>query len=234
MQHIGYYLEQFQRYKKSIILLACGLTAGILLTSILQYFSVDSRPTQPSKSTDQAASGQGMRFGSSDGPVGYPPPLPPPTAAPFAPPAVAAQAPPRATAPQWVDVPAASLAPKMQAGQALSLPPNYTIVPSSQNASSTIGTMEYTESSNGYPVAVGRRAVDSFVPGGGICQAVTNGTGSNVILDPSPGSGSNVIQDPTPGLDVQNMPVSRNGLLGNPCCDPPSSHGRAYTQGSAQ
>lgn len=240
MQPLGFYLDLLRRYKKSIILLVCGLSAGVVTTSILQFLSQDSRSGGASVRQDERSpSSSGMRLaGGSQLPPNYPAPPPPvPVPAPqVSPPSTpvfansAPSAPPPMAQPQWSNIPSAGQ--PAQPPQPLVLPPNYTIVPANTPSGyAAVGTVEYSQSSGGYPIATGRRAVDSFAPGGGICPVVTNGS-STVILDQgsSPGS-STVMHDPTPGLDVQNMPVSRNGLLGNPCCDPSSTHGRAYRSG---
>jgi hypothetical protein len=82
--------------------------------------------------------------------------------------------------------------------------------PVGTNASVAGRHMEYSESTSGYPIAVGRRAVDSTPEG-----FVTSGNA--VLLDES-----GAIMDPEP------RPIGRNGLVGNPSVDPPSSRGAAY------
>jgi hypothetical protein len=229
MQQLPYYLDLWKRYKKSAILLGCGLIAGVIITSVMQYFSYDRPPLPPVQGAGPPPAGS-MRIAGNT-------PLPPPQESP--------RAPEPAAAPTWVDVPAPhgvqsapagnpfAAAPQSAGDPVAGAPPSHAVpVPAPQQSAGYLpfGTMEYAQSSNGYSVAVGRRAVDSFVPGGGVMPAVVEG--SNTYIDPTPGGGSTQIIDPTPGL--QNMQVGRNGLLANPSVDPSSTFGRAYNRGTPQ
>lgn len=69
----------------------------------------------------------------------------------------------------------------------------------------------YSDSTSGYPISSGGRAVGSGVP-----QMST----TTVYVD----QGGNVV--PSPPAQA----VGRNGLLSNPPVDPPSSHGTAYSR----
>lgn len=83
---------------------------------------------------------------------------------------------------------------------------NQTIVETTQQTGVTYVNLapgtSLSESTSGYPITMGRRAVDSaFVV--------------------APDSSSSI-------TEVPPQPVGRNGLLSNPCVDPPSTHGAAY------
>ena len=69
----------------------------------------------------------------------------------------------------------------------------------------------YSDSTSGYPISVGGRAVGSGVP---------QTTSTTVYVD----QGGNVL--PAPPMQA----IGRNGLLSNPPVDPPSSHGTAYSR----
>lgn len=219
------FLPQLMRYKKSIILLSAGLGVGVTFTLLVQCLSGGSKEQPPQQQA--AAPSSGMRIA---GRVDTPPPAPAAAPAPFVPvtpmnnPFV-----PQAAPPQQVS----GYAPAPSSGYANYGSPTPQTSPQGYNSGpAPIGTMDYSQSRNGYPIAVGRRAVDSFVPGGGVLPAIESDGGGNVIIDPT--QSSNTMIDPTPGLDTSQMTVGRNGLLGNPCSDPASCRGRAYSTGSAQ
>lgn len=73
--------------------------------------------------------------------------------------------------------------------------------------------VQYSESTSGYPIIAGRRAVDYNSSG-----AITP-SGNAIMVDET-----GTILQQTP------RPIGRNGLIGNPCVDPPSSHGTAYSR----
>lgn len=213
----GNSMNQLMRYKKSLILLSAGLTVGIIVTLLAQALtnSPDKSSATEQASAESGRSSNGARLAST--PAAPPPPAP--VSAPLMPP-VAPVA--QYTQPQY------SQAVPNPGGYGQPLPPQYQYQQQQSYSVAPVGTMQYGQSSSGYPTAIGRRAVDSYVPSGGVLPGGVS-DGNTVIIDPGPSS--NVVIDPTPGLDVQNMTVGRNGLLGNPCSDPPSCRGRAYSNG---
>jgi hypothetical protein len=72
----------------------------------------------------------------------------------------------------------------------------------------------YSETASGYPIYTGGRAVDSL-PAQIPVQFQQAESQNQVIL-------------PDAGQEAQQ--VGRNGLIANPCVDPPSSHGLAYSR----
>jgi hypothetical protein len=70
--------------------------------------------------------------------------------------------------------------------------------------------IEYQQTSSGYTIYTGRKAVDST-------QTVNVGTGAAYVVDQY-GAQS----------DVSGQPIGRNGLRGNPCVDPASTYGASY------
>lgn len=95
--------------------------------------------------------------------------------------------------------------------------PAETVAAQEVSAQSTEGSytppgrmLEYTQSASGYPIIVGRKAVDYGA------EAVEVGN-QPVAIDESGAL-----------VDQEVRPIGRNGLIGNPSVDPPSSKGAAY------
>jgi len=84
--------------------------------------------------------------------------------------------------------------------------------------------MEYEQTTSGYPIAIGRRAVDSDANGstayGGTSEKnIENATNNApVALDEN---GTVVTPEP--------RQIGRNGMISNPCMDPASVKGKAYS-----
>ena len=216
-------MNKFKRYKKSTILLSAGVTAGTIITLLIQQFCSQfgppRSPEQEAGATPPARRLAGIetfgraapaqqssnRIDAPPVPVQHPSPQTQTFSNSAASPAVSSQ----------------SYAAALQSytPQAPASASNYSIQPP--------GATEYGRSTSGYPFAMGQRAVNSCVAGGSVLPA-SQGGGATSTIDPRPGA--NVIIDPTPGLDMQQMTVTRNGLLGNPCADPPSCRGQAYSR----
>lgn len=151
-------LPQLERYRKSIILISAGLGVGVLFTLLFQCLSGGSKQEQPQ--VEQASSG--MRIaGSANVPSTV-------SSAPHA----AAVAPSNPFAPASpVNNPFIPVAPPQAGGYAPAPHPSsgypnygqpsqqtYTQAPGSPQGYSSgpapVGTMEYGQSANGYPIAV--------------------------------------------------------------------------------
>lgn len=235
-------LPQLARYKKSLILISAGLGVGIAFTLLVQCLSGGSKQESQQAEQAPAPSSSGMRIAGSTNVPAAATNTPHSAAAapsnPFAP-ASTVNNPflPVPPAPQQQISGYAPTPFPSDGRDSYGRPSQQTYaqapggVPQGYNTGpAPVGTMDYGQSGNGYPVAVGRRAVDSYVPGGGVLPAVEAGGSNNVIIDGT--QSSNTVIDPTPGLDVSQMTVGRNGLLGNPCSDPASCRGRAYSTGA--
>lgn len=238
MPQLMQFLPQLARYKKSIILISAGLGVGIAFTLLVQCFSGGSKQEPQQAEQAPAPSSSGMRIAGSANVPASPAPHSAAVAPsnPFAP-ASPANNPFIPVAPASQQVSGYAPMPYSSSGQGNYGRPNQQVYTPASGVSqgyntgpAPVGTMDYGQSGNGYPIAVGRRAVDSYVPGGGVLPAVEGGSGNNVIIDGT--QSSNTVIDPTPGLDVSQMTVGRNGLLGNPCSDPASCRGRAYSTGA--
>ena len=77
--------------------------------------------------------------------------------------------------------------------------------------------LEFSQTASGYPINVGRRAVDSNDPE----QAASNPIGSGVTQDPGGWRTDNV---------TNAQYIGSKGLIENPNVDPPSTHGRSYSR----
>jgi hypothetical protein len=122
--------------------------------------------------------------------------------------AVSSKIPPAGTAPN----PALESAHPVSEALSILNGPAASIVPQAQEATLAPG-LHYSESSSGYPIYTGWRAVDS-----------------PMAALPSDSSQTQTV---IYGQDVSNLQpqqIGRNGLLANPCVDPGSAHGLAYSR----
>ncbi|HEY9790348.1 MAG TPA: hypothetical protein V6D22_08115 [Candidatus Obscuribacterales bacterium] len=77
--------------------------------------------------------------------------------------------------------------------------------------------LDYGQTASGYPIATGRKAVDYYDSAQG--RVINTGV--------DPGATAGWAAD---DYSVPAQRLGRNGLVSNPCVDPPSSHGAAYSR----
>jgi hypothetical protein len=212
---------------RTCILIAIGLLTGILLTVLVQKWTAGHANSANSANSVKTALAEvvtptpesSIAMGSPDrrgGSLGFGKPSPMPAVVGSSAQALA----PATSSPATVSSSgacAASTVYVVSAGQ------NSSSVASSAGTTTTIGGttsggtemipsgIYYSDSTSGYPISSGGRAVGSGVP-------QTNTT--TVYVD----QGGNVVPAPPP------QAVGRNGLLSNPPVDQPSSHGTAYSR----
>jgi hypothetical protein len=167
---------------KTAIWVCCGLIVGMLIMFAVQHFSANEakegvKEAEISGSSEPTASIQNEPNNNTGTTSANPPAM---QACPY---------------------------PVSSALATLNGPPNHANAPQAQqvgvvDANGMLPGTVLSESSSGYPVYTGGRAIDS----------------PPVLFE-----GSNSID-----AEAATQRVGRNGLLANPCSDPPSAHGLAY------